>query len=217
MARDAEEPLDRVEEPGLAAHREVEPRVAVGDDVEAGLLLLPDDAAHGVQVLLAEARVAERFLEGPPPQHLGEPRRPRPGAGDGRRQREIARRVEHGSAPPPAKRATGPGAGVGAVARHGPAIDVHGAHASTLAQGLQRILAGKDQARTEGRPVRDGEIMTACQQTCPTRAITFGDLKDGTSRVSSLSTSARGYHVLEDLGTRPAVTYLKKIEREGPV
>src|SRR5207245_7855166 len=82
---------------------------------------------------------------------------------------------------------------------------------------LQRILAGKDRARTEGRPVRDGEIMTACQQTCPTRAITFGDLKDGTSRVSTLSTSARGYHVLEDLGTRPAVTYLKKIEREGPV
>src|SRR5206468_4837696 len=70
VARDAEEPLDRVEEPGLAAHREVEPRVAVGDDVEAGLLLLPDDAAHGVQVLLAEARVAERLLEGPTPQHL---------------------------------------------------------------------------------------------------------------------------------------------------
>jgi molybdopterin-containing oxidoreductase family iron-sulfur binding subunit len=82
---------------------------------------------------------------------------------------------------------------------------------------LQRILAGKDRARTEGRPVRDGEIMTACQQTCPTRAITFGDLKDGTSRVSSLSTSARGYHVLEDLGTRPAVTYLKKVDRGRPV
>jgi anaerobic selenocysteine-containing dehydrogenase/Fe-S-cluster-containing dehydrogenase component len=78
---------------------------------------------------------------------------------------------------------------------------------------LQRILAGKDQARTEGRPVKDGDIMTACQQTCPTQAITFGDLKDGRSRVSGLSTSARGYHVLEELGTRPAVTYLKKVER----
>ena len=80
---------------------------------------------------------------------------------------------------------------------------------------LQRILAGKGQARTEGRRPRDGEIVTACQQTCPTQAITFGDLKDGQSRVSRLSTSARGYHVLEKLGTRPAVTYLKKVERGG--
>jgi molybdopterin-containing oxidoreductase family iron-sulfur binding subunit len=78
---------------------------------------------------------------------------------------------------------------------------------------LQRLLAGKDQARTEGRRPRDGEIMTACQQTCPTQAITFGDLKDAKSRVSRLSTSTRGYHVLGELGTRPAITYLKKVER----
>jgi molybdopterin-containing oxidoreductase family iron-sulfur binding subunit len=78
---------------------------------------------------------------------------------------------------------------------------------------VQRIEAGKAQARDEGRKVRDGEVRTACQQTCPTQAITFGDLKDGGARVSRLSRSPRGYHVLEELGTRPAVTYLRKVVR----
>jgi len=78
---------------------------------------------------------------------------------------------------------------------------------------VQRIVAGRDRARDEGRPVRDGDILTACQQTCPTQAITFGDLKDAQSRVSRLSASPRGYHVLGELGTRPAVTYLRKIVR----
>jgi anaerobic selenocysteine-containing dehydrogenase/Fe-S-cluster-containing dehydrogenase component len=79
---------------------------------------------------------------------------------------------------------------------------------------VQRIIAGRGRARDEGRQVRDGDILTACQQTCPTQAITFGDLKDGTSRVSRFSLSPRSYHVLGELGTRPAVTYLKKILRE---
>jgi molybdopterin-containing oxidoreductase family iron-sulfur binding subunit len=80
---------------------------------------------------------------------------------------------------------------------------------------LQRIIAGKDRARDAGRPVRDGDILTACQQTCPTQAITFGDLKDGQSRVATLARSPRGYHVFEELGTRSSVTYLKKVTR-GP-
>jgi len=79
---------------------------------------------------------------------------------------------------------------------------------------IQRIIAGKHQAKDEGRKVRDGDIVTACQQTCPTQAILFGDLKDPQSKVSKLSRSPRGYHVLEELGTRPAVTYLKKVTRE---
>jgi anaerobic selenocysteine-containing dehydrogenase/Fe-S-cluster-containing dehydrogenase component len=88
---------------------------------------------------------------------------------------------------------------------------------------LQRIIAGKDRARDAAsapgraageRPrVRDGDIQTACQQTCPTQAITFGDLKDGNSQVSKLSASPRGYHVLEELGTRPSITYLRKVVR----
>jgi anaerobic selenocysteine-containing dehydrogenase/Fe-S-cluster-containing dehydrogenase component len=76
---------------------------------------------------------------------------------------------------------------------------------------VQRIIAAKAQAKEAGRQVKDGDMQTACQQTCPTQAITFGNLKDGGARVSTLARSPRGYHVLEELGTRPAVTYLKKV------
>jgi molybdopterin-containing oxidoreductase family iron-sulfur binding subunit len=78
---------------------------------------------------------------------------------------------------------------------------------------IQRIVAGKDRARDEKRTVRDGDILTACQQTCPTQAITFGNLKDDKSEATALAHSARSYHVLEELGTRPSVTYLKKVRR----
>src|SRR5262249_56580935 len=77
MAFDAAEPLDRIEEPGLATDRQVEARVAVGDDVEPGRLLRVDDARDRVQILLAEDRVAERRLERSPAQALGEPEGPR--------------------------------------------------------------------------------------------------------------------------------------------
>ena len=80
---------------------------------------------------------------------------------------------------------------------------------------VQRILAGKDRARDEGRRVRDGDIQTACQQTCPTRAITFGDLSNDKSEVSRLNLAPRAYDVLEELGTRPSLTYLKKVVRGG--
>jgi len=78
---------------------------------------------------------------------------------------------------------------------------------------LQRIIAGKDRAKDEKRPVRDGDIQTACQQTCPTQAITFGNLKDEASSVTKLMRSPRAYHVLEEIGTRPSVTYLRKVVR----
>jgi molybdopterin-containing oxidoreductase family iron-sulfur binding subunit len=78
---------------------------------------------------------------------------------------------------------------------------------------VQRIVAGKDRARDEKRKVRDGDIVTACQQTCPTQAITFGNLKDEGSEVTKLVHAPRTYHVLEELGTRPSVTYLKKVVR----
>ena len=80
---------------------------------------------------------------------------------------------------------------------------------------LQRIIAGKDRARDEKRAVRDGDIQTACQQTCPTQAITFGNLKDEGSAVTKLTHSPRAYHVLEEVGTRPSITYLRKVVR-GP-
>jgi Fe-S-cluster-containing dehydrogenase component len=76
---------------------------------------------------------------------------------------------------------------------------------------VQRIQAGKLEAHRGGRAVSDGDIQTACQQVCPAEAIVFGDLADPTSRASQLSRGHRGYHVLDELGTRPNVTYLTKV------
>ncbi len=75
---------------------------------------------------------------------------------------------------------------------------------------IQRIRAAKDHAKDENRLVQDGEIIPACAQTCPTEAITFGNMKDTESRVYQLAQSERAYHALEELGTEPAVNYLGK-------
>jgi molybdopterin-containing oxidoreductase family iron-sulfur binding subunit len=76
---------------------------------------------------------------------------------------------------------------------------------------VQRINRAKVEAKEEGRLVGDGEVVTACQSACPTEAITFGNLKDPTSRVSQIARGARNYHVLGELNTRPAVNYLKDV------
>jgi molybdopterin-containing oxidoreductase family iron-sulfur binding subunit len=79
---------------------------------------------------------------------------------------------------------------------------------------VQRIRYAEGQARGEGRPVADGEIVPACAQTCPTAAITFGDANDPASRVSRLARGPRGFRALEELGTQPAVTYLARVRAE---
>jgi molybdopterin-containing oxidoreductase family iron-sulfur binding subunit len=76
---------------------------------------------------------------------------------------------------------------------------------------VQRIQLAKNIALQGKRELVDGDIQTACQQSCPTEAIIFGDLKDPKSRVSRLRASRRHYEVLEELGVRPNVGYLKKI------
>jgi molybdopterin-containing oxidoreductase family iron-sulfur binding subunit len=76
---------------------------------------------------------------------------------------------------------------------------------------VQRIAAGKNASVKTGKPLEDGQIKTACQQVCPTEAIVFGDLNDKQSRVHKLAASERTYRVLDDLGTRPNVSYLKKV------
>ncbi len=77
---------------------------------------------------------------------------------------------------------------------------------------VQRIRDEQHRAKLAGQDrVADGEVVTACQQTCPSEAIVFGDLNDPNSRVSRAAADSRGYHVLGDLNTRPAVTYLKRV------
>jgi Fe-S-cluster-containing dehydrogenase component len=77
---------------------------------------------------------------------------------------------------------------------------------------VQRIRNAEQVVKRDGRELRDGDITPACAAACPASAIVFGDLRDPSSAVSKLSRSNRGYHVLEELGTRPAVTYLAALK-----
>jgi Fe-S-cluster-containing dehydrogenase component/anaerobic selenocysteine-containing dehydrogenase len=79
---------------------------------------------------------------------------------------------------------------------------------------VQRIEETKIEARRTGSPLADGAIKTACEQVCPAEAIVFGDLHDPKSRVAALAGSRRAYRVLEDLGTGPAVRYLKLVQHD---
>ena len=74
---------------------------------------------------------------------------------------------------------------------------------------VQRIQDAQDIAKDDDREVQDGEIKTACAQSCPARAIVFGDLEDLDSRVTQLARSERASQLLEDLGTHPSVFYLR--------
>jgi molybdopterin-containing oxidoreductase family iron-sulfur binding subunit len=76
---------------------------------------------------------------------------------------------------------------------------------------IQRIEEVKIRARNEGRAIRDGEVQTACQQSCPTQAIFFGDMTDAESRVNHLKRDERDYILLEELNLRPQISYLAKV------
>lgn len=95
---------------------------------------------------------------------------------------------------------------------------------------IQRINAAKDKAKMENRPVADDDVKTACQQTCPTQAIMFGDLLDPSSKVTQAwakqqvelgkykqnkdSPALRGYRIFEELNTEPSVVYLERVREE---
>ena len=76
---------------------------------------------------------------------------------------------------------------------------------------MQRIEAVKIAARNDRRPIRDGEITPACAQTCPTQAITFGDVKNPESRVAKLHAHHRAYGILGELHTKPRTRFLAKL------
>ena len=81
---------------------------------------------------------------------------------------------------------------------------------------LQRINEGKKTAKKEGRPVNDGDVKTACQQSCPANAIIFGNINDEASQVAKNKRSPRNYDLLGELNTRPRVSYLAKVRNPHP-
>jgi anaerobic selenocysteine-containing dehydrogenase/Fe-S-cluster-containing dehydrogenase component len=76
---------------------------------------------------------------------------------------------------------------------------------------VQRIRESKDRAKDAGVRVHDADLKTACQQTCPTDAIVFGDLNNPESLVRRHADDDRSFHALEVLNTRPALSYMSKV------
>jgi molybdopterin-containing oxidoreductase family iron-sulfur binding subunit len=81
---------------------------------------------------------------------------------------------------------------------------------------LQRIAEARIAADRENRPIRDGEVVTACQAACPTRAIVFGNLNDPDSAVNKAKAVPRDYPLLGELNTRPRTTYGAKLRNPNP-
>jgi molybdopterin-containing oxidoreductase family iron-sulfur binding subunit len=82
---------------------------------------------------------------------------------------------------------------------------------------VQRINAARITSEIENRPIRDGEVVTACQSVCPTKAIVFGNMNDASSEIAKTKKDSRGYGLLdEELNTRPRTTYLSKVRNPNP-
>lgn len=81
---------------------------------------------------------------------------------------------------------------------------------------VQRISASRIDAAKDNRPIRDGEIVTACQAACPTQAIVFGNINDQEAKVTKLKASPLNYGLLAELNTRPRVSYLAHVVNPNP-
>jgi molybdopterin-containing oxidoreductase family iron-sulfur binding subunit len=81
---------------------------------------------------------------------------------------------------------------------------------------VQRINNGRIESEKQDRKLKDGEIITACQQVCPSEAIIFGDINDPNSRVSKLKAQQRNYAIMGELNSRPRTTYLAAVRNPNP-
>ncbi len=81
---------------------------------------------------------------------------------------------------------------------------------------VQRIEKKRIETRIDRRAIKDGEIVTACQQGCPSDAIVFGNLNDPQSRVTKLHADVRRYDLLHEVGTRPRTAYLARVRNQNP-
>ena len=79
----------------------------------------------------------------------------------------------------------------------------------------QRIAAARIEAEKDGRRVRDGEVLTACQAVCPTNAIVFGDMNDPLSKIAKVKKDHRDYKLLNELNTQPRTTYLAELKNRN--
>lgn len=82
---------------------------------------------------------------------------------------------------------------------------------------VQRIQNVKIDSKRENRSIKDGEVLTACQQACPTQAIEFGDLNDSSSRVALAHKDSRAYGMLSELNVKPRTKYLARIRNPNPL
>jgi molybdopterin-containing oxidoreductase family iron-sulfur binding subunit len=99
------------------------------------------------------------------------------------------------------------------AAQHNPDVSIRpGGVMEKCTFCVQRIKRAKEDAVTEGRELKDGDVQTACTQSCPAEAMVFGDLSDPESKVSQWAGSGRSSRLLEDLGTKPRVFYLQRAE-----
>lgn len=81
---------------------------------------------------------------------------------------------------------------------------------------VQRISSAKIQAKNERREIQDGDVISACQQVCPTKAITFGNILDSDSEISKARTNNRNYALLGELNTKPRTMYQARLRNPNP-
>jgi molybdopterin-containing oxidoreductase family iron-sulfur binding subunit len=81
---------------------------------------------------------------------------------------------------------------------------------------VQRLRHAQIDSEVEGRKIRDGEVLTACQAACPAGAIVFGDMNDGASQVKKLKDTPLNYALLVELNTHPRTTYLAAVRNPNP-